>query len=96
MNRKEILDILLKYKNDYKEKYNLEQIGVFGSVAKNEIRKDSDIDIVVKLSKPDLFILGNIKFDLENLFKKKVDVIRLRKKMNAFLKSRIQKEVIYV
>ena len=96
MNRQEILDGLFRYKNDNKEKLCLEQIGIFGSVAKNQNHEDSDIDIVVKLTEPDIFILGNIKTDLEGLFEKKVDVIRIREKMNEFLKKRIQKEAIYV
>jgi predicted nucleotidyltransferase len=96
MNRQEILDILFSYKNEKKERFNLEQIGIFGSVAKNEFHMNSDIDVVVKLSKPDIFILGNIKVDLESLFNRKVDIVRIREKMNLFLKRRIQKEAIYV
>lgn len=96
MGRNDILEILADYKNRYGEKYFLEQIGLFGSVAKDDFEMDSDVDIVVKLAKPDIFILGNIKTDLEMLLGKKVDIVRLRDNMNDFLKKRIQKEAVYV
>jgi predicted nucleotidyltransferase len=96
MNRKNILEILQDYKEKYKDKYFLEEIGLFGSVAKDVSETDSDIDIVVKLSKPDIYILGHIKTDLEMRLGKKVDIVRMRESMNDFLKKRIQKEAVYV
>ncbi|MCD6295803.1 MAG: hypothetical protein J7M30_01460 [Deltaproteobacteria bacterium] len=45
---------------------------------------------------PDMFLLGSIKSDLEEKLGIKVDIIRLRKEMNAFLKKRIEQEAIYV
>ena len=56
----------------------------------------SDIDIVIEQKEPDLFLLGTIKMDLENEFDRKVDIIRIRKRMNAFLRNRIEQEAIYV
>ena len=58
--------------------------------------KRGDIDIVVKQNEPDLFLLGCIKTDLEEAFGKQVDIVRFRHDMNAFLKSRIMREAVYV
>lgn len=96
MKRSEILIKLEKYKKDHQEKYHFSKIGIFGSVAKETSKEKSDIDIVIEQKKPDLFILGTIKTDLENEFDTKVDIIRIRKGMNAFLKNRIEQEAIYV
>lgn len=96
MNQSEILEKLFKYKIEHQDEYMLSKIGIFGSVAKNMDTPASDIDIVVELGKPDLFILGNIKSDLEKEFGKSVDIVRLRKNMNLFLRNRILNDAIYV
>ena len=96
MKRSEILFILEKYKKNYHKKYQISKIGIFGSAARNTAGRGSDIDIIIEQSKPDLFLLGTIKTDLEEEFACKVDIIRLRKGMNVFLKTRIDREAIYV
>ncbi len=96
MNRSEILSRLYNYKKKYQEKYRFTKIGIFGSVAKGISNDKSDIDIVVEQIEPDIFLLGCIKTDLEEEFGKKVDIVRLRKEMNSFLKKRIEQEAIFV
>lgn len=96
MNRKEILAILRKHKRNFSEKYGIMDIGVFGSVARDQAREDSDVDVVVKMSKPDLFYMVHIKEELEETCHKKVDIVQYRERMNSFLKKRIDKEAIYV
>ena len=96
MDRTEILNKLLHYKETHQQDYMLLKIGVFGSFAMKNDTPGSDVDVFVELQKPDLFILGSIKTELEQLFGKKVDIVRLRENMNPFLKKRILKESIYV
>ena len=96
MDRTEILNKLLHYKETHQQDYMLQKIGVFGSFAQKNDTPESDVDVFVELQKPDLFILGSIKTELEQLFGKKVDIVRLRENMNPFLKKRILKESIYV
>jgi len=48
-----------------------------------------------EMKKPDLFALVHIKEDLQELFGKSVDIVRLRKNMNPMLLSRIQRDGIY-
>jgi predicted nucleotidyltransferase len=50
---------------------------------------------VLKNSTVPYFIV-RIKEDLENLFHLHVDIVRIREKMNSYLKERIKKESIYV
>jgi predicted nucleotidyltransferase len=96
MNKTNILDYLKEHYAEFKEKYHIEQIGLFGSYARDEATKDSDIDICIKTEHTDLFDLVHLKEDLKNLFHTNVDIIRVRKKMNPYLKKRIDKEAIYV
>jgi predicted nucleotidyltransferase len=67
-----------------------------GSVARGEIRDDSDVDIYVTTREPDPFVLVHIKDDIERRLQRHVDIIRVRENMNPFLKKRIGKEGIYV
>ncbi len=95
MNKDIILSYLKEHKNEFMEKYNVEKIGLFGSYARGEAREDSDIDIFVRM-KPDLFTMVELKEQIERDLQKKVDIIRLREKMNEALKCRILKDRIYV
>ena len=96
MLRKEILEILRNFKQEYAEKYGITTLGLFGSAARDENRENSDVDVVVKLKKQDLFNLIGIKQDLEDTLHTRVDVISYREQMNTFLKNRIDKESLYV
>lgn len=51
---------------------------------------------VWKVGSMDFFALAGIKQELEELLGCKVDIVRLRDKMDSFLRERIQKEGIYV
>ncbi len=96
MTRSEILEILKKYKNENAEKYGINRLGLFGSYSKDEGRDESDIDIIIDTTEPDLFKLVHIKDELEKLLEKTVDIVRNRKKMNPYLKKHIEKDAIYV
>lgn len=90
------LETLKKYKNDFEKQYGVTKIGIFGSVARDEAKDESDVDIVVEMGKPDLFYMVHIKETLEKEFQRPVDIIHNRDKMNTFLKERINMEAVYV
>lgn len=96
MTRKEIIKYLRKFKEENKNKFHIKRLGVFGSIARDTANDNSDVDIVVVLTKQDLFELIGIKQGLEESLKSPVDVVSYRKKMNSFLKKRIDEEAVYV
>ena len=96
MDRKEIIQLLKVFKEENKNKYHIKKLGIFGSVAKNRMKEASDIDIVVNLTKQDLFELIGIKQDLEEMLKYPIDIVSYRETMNSFLKKRIDEEAVYV
>lgn len=58
-------------------KFHIKEIGVFGSFVRGEQTPDSDVDILVKFEE-DQETLDNymdLKFYLEDLFRRKVDVV---------------------
>ncbi|MEA5490066.1 nucleotidyltransferase domain-containing protein [Pseudanabaena sp. CCNP1317] len=81
-------------KEDLTTRYEVNKIGVFGSVARNEANENSDIDIVVDM-KPNILKRVNLKIELEKRFGRKVDVIRYWYGMNKHLKARIDREAVY-
>jgi uncharacterized protein len=95
-NRETVLQELRKLKPDLEKQYGVTKIGIFGSFARDEIREDSDVDVVVEMKEPDLFYMVHIKEVLEKRFKIPVDVIRYRDMMNKYLKARIDREAVYV
>ncbi|MCK4296086.1 MAG: nucleotidyltransferase domain-containing protein [Candidatus Marinimicrobia bacterium] len=96
LNKKNIVKFIRQNKPELENRYGIKRIGLFGSYAKDIARQESDIDIVVEVSEPDLFILIGIKQYLEEAFGTRVDVVRLREKMNLVLKKRIDRDAIYV
>ncbi|MFH1428620.1 MAG: nucleotidyltransferase domain-containing protein [Candidatus Margulisiibacteriota bacterium] len=95
MDKKEIIHYLQEFKRKTWQQYHIQKIGLFGSVARDEASDNSDIDIVVEIMEPDLFILADIKTDLEKHFGRHVDVVRKRKTMSSLFRERIEKDVIY-
>lgn len=78
-------------------KEHLSQLGtrhlaIFGSTARNETRKSSDIDILVDFdAKKGLFVFMDLKFYLEDLLKCDVDLVSTRA-LHPALKKRILSE----
>lgn len=95
-SRSEILTLLSSYKPIAQNKYGLTRIGIFGSVARNEQTKDSDVDVCYEGNTPTLLTLDHIQSDLEKMFECNVDMVRMYDGMNSLLKQRIQKDSIYV
>lgn len=96
LNLDDVLNVLRKRKAAFKKKFGVSAIGVFGSYANRKNGPDSDVDVVVKMIKPDLFYMVHIKEELEDDYQTTVDIVHYRDKMNALLKKRIDLEAVYV
>ncbi|MGA2070309.1 MAG: nucleotidyltransferase domain-containing protein [Sedimentisphaerales bacterium] len=95
LSREAVLRELKNHLSQFGRLYGVTKIGIFGSAARNELRQNSDIDVVVEMREPDLFYVVHIKEALEKDFNRQVDVIRYRNSMNRFLKARIDREARY-
>jgi predicted nucleotidyltransferase len=87
---------LRDHKARFVDQYGIISLGVFGSVARGEVRDDSDIDIYVTTKTPNPFALVHLKQEIEQALHRNVDIVRVRDKMNPFLKKRIEEEGIHV
>ncbi|MBF0537157.1 MAG: nucleotidyltransferase domain-containing protein [Nitrospirae bacterium] len=96
MGNDEIIAALRKYKRQFADQYGIISIGVFGSLARNEMRIDSDVDIVIEMDIPNIIKMSRIRLEIEELLQRHVDIVHYRERMNRLLKERIDSETIYV
>lgn len=92
----EILETLREFKRTAGDKYGIEQLALFGSTARGEQKEDSDIDICVKLRKTTFRAYIAIQEELEQLFRKKVDLLTLHENMRQLFRRNIEQDAIYV
>lgn len=75
MERDQIL-ALLKSRRRQLKKYGIHSLSVFGSVARGQARKNSDVDILVDFEKPvGLFEYARLKMYLEGVLGREVDLV---------------------
>jgi len=75
MERDRIL-ALLKSRRRQLKKYGIHSLSVFGSVARGQARKNSDVDILVDFEKPvGLFEYARLKMYLESVLGREVDLV---------------------
>lgn len=78
-------------------RYGVKRIGVFGSFARNEQTRSSDVDVLVE------FADGKATFDnfmhlvyfLEDLFRRNVDLLTTGG-IDKYIRSRVEREVIWI
>ncbi len=91
---KEIKKILTAHKKELEEKYQVKSIGIFGSVAREEQKKTSDVDILVDFHEvPDLLEFVALERRLEEILEIKVDLVR-KQVIRHELQDRILSEVV--
>ena len=75
MERDQVLALLKRRKRQLK-KFGVSSLSIFGSVARDEARKNSDIDILVDFEKPiGLFEFARLQMYLEETLGRKVDLV---------------------
>lgn len=96
MGKKMVLRVLA----DNKLKINqlgVKRIGLFGSYAREEQTKNSDVDLLIEFEKGKKSYRNLLKiYDFtQNLLKKKVDIVTVES-LSKYIGPYIKKEVIYV
>ena len=76
MTRQQILDVLHNHIGDIQQRFDVKQLSLFGSAARDEMSEKSDIDVLVEFKGPATFdgYMG-LKFYLADLFDKEVDLV---------------------
>jgi len=89
MNRDMILDLLNQHRDECLKRFGARHLALFGSAARDELRVDSDIDVLVEFDGPATFdgYVG-LKDYLEDLFGAKVDLAT-----EAMIKPRLRRYI---
>jgi predicted nucleotidyltransferase len=96
MKRNDVLRILQKERQELVDRYNISARSVFGSVARDDARQDSDVDILVEFSQPvGLFQFIELQQRLEALLGSNVDLGTPRS-LKPRIKERVMQEAIRV
>lgn len=96
MARKDYIDILKTCSTTLREEFGILSLQIFGSVARNEQRDDSDVDLFVETKTPNPFLLMEAKEFLETSTGRHVDIVRNHRNLNPRLRKRIEKDGIVV
>lgn len=98
LTQSDILAYLSDHKPEFRKRFKIVKIGLFGSFARNEQREGSDIDLIVEFE-PNTADLTDKKAALREMLHKRfsteVDVCR-EKYIKPFYREQILKNVIYV
>ena len=89
--RKDKLEILKEKIIKILKKNKVVKAGIFGSYARGEEKKDSDIDILVEIKSKGFSLLDfvGLKLELEDALMKKVDLVEYH-----LIKSRIKERIL--
>jgi predicted nucleotidyltransferase len=79
------------------KKFDPQKIGIFGSFARGDNKKGSDIDILVEFKKiPSLLALIKLENDLSEILGTKVDLVTTGALKNKRIKKSIKKDLISI
>jgi predicted nucleotidyltransferase len=88
----ELIFSILRQHVDILRKLSVRKIGLFGSFARGEQRRRSDIDFLVEFEKPTFDNFMDLIFSLEKLLGKKVDIVT-QGSLSPYIRPYVEKEV---
>ena len=90
---KHIQNILASSKAELRKRYNVKELGIFGSFVRGEQKRKSDIDVLVDFyDAPDLIKFIELERKLQRLLGIKVDLVR-KQAIREELKDSILREL---
>ena len=91
---KSIIQRMASIQGELKERFTVIRIGVFGSVIRGDEGPESDVDILVELAEPTFDHYMDLKFRLEEVLQRSVDLV-MADTVKPRLKAIIEQEVVY-
>jgi predicted nucleotidyltransferase len=96
MNRRDALHVLALAKPELAQRYGVVRLALFGSVARDEARADSDVDVVVSFAGPATSrSYFGVQFYLEDALGCPVDLVT-EKALRPELRPFIEREAVNV
>lgn len=96
LSRDDVLAVLREHKPELVARFDVVDLALFGSTARDEAAPDSDIDILVSFNGPaDFDRIFGVEFYLEDLLGRPVDVVT-QQAMRPELRPYIEAEAVRV
>jgi predicted nucleotidyltransferase len=97
LSLEQVLEFLRDHKQEFHNQYGVERIGVFGSILRDELRDDSDIDIAIEMdsSRKSLRNFLAFKRELEQAFNRPVD-LGIESTLKTAIKESVSRDIRYV
>lgn len=92
--RSDIMTYISQSRERFAMLYDVQRIGVFGSVARGTAVDGSDLDVLVEMSTPTLDKYMDLKFELEDALAMPVDLV-IVDTLKQRIRPIIEQEVIY-
>jgi predicted nucleotidyltransferase len=93
-NRDDLMSALRAIKQEWRDSLGIEEMGVFGSFARGSATEASDLDVYVRTASP--IPICSSTSAIEGRVHGKVNIVRLRERMDPLLRRRIEQEGIDV
>ncbi|MDO5430046.1 nucleotidyltransferase family protein [Parabacteroides sp.] len=93
--KEECMELIKSCADTLRHRFGVRSLRLFGSVAREEQQPDSDVDVCVEMASM-LYLLVELSMYLEELLGCRVDVVRMNRNMNAFLRKEIEKDGIFI
>jgi predicted nucleotidyltransferase len=96
-----IIDLNIHKIRDLCSKHKVARLFVFGSVLSDRFKKSSDIDFIVDFQEIDIYDYADnyfdLKFSLENILKRNIDLLEDKAINNPYLRQSIDssKQLLY-
>lgn len=89
------ISILKEHINDFKQRFGITSLQLFGSVARGEQHEDSDVDVFVEMPCSMVKVCG-AQLYLEELLGTHVDLVRKHKNLSEFFLQQIEKDGVRI
>jgi len=95
MNRTGILSLLQERFPEVKKRFDVKSLALFGSAARDRMRRNSDIDLLVEFDRSTWVNYIGLKHYLEDALGRKVDLVT-PKALKPILRETVEKDLLRV
>lgn len=96
MKRAEVMEILGRHRAELAEEFGVRRLALFGSAARDQLREDSDIDVLVSLQGPISYERYFALLEkLERLLGRRVDLVTERG-LKPHARERVERDLVVV
>ncbi len=94
--RDQVMALLSQHLPEWRRLYGIQELALFGSLARNQASPDSDVDLCVSLDPPNPFALVHFQQAVEQQLGRRVDVVTRWPGMTPALKKEIERDAIFI